>query len=343
MVTFTRPSSFAQEKEQKMDVVFPIPHVELTKDEKAKNVLVMAAGNVILKDWHLKIQEAAQKATGTRYSRAKFRGELFRQAKPSRPLDMYGKTIPADDINTILTVRKIEMPMLMAHAKLMDTLSRKALHMNRNCGLDLEDFFNESLVAAMNAFYCYTKTDIIFSTYLVHAVKRRLFNYALEQKGQSFEVHSLLKKLELERRNHNGPITSDELFKKLKLKPNQIAQISAFLNPIIHESEIPANHDDDFDFTTLARGAAKVAEVGLEFDEKAVIQEAISDSQLTEWESAVLDAFLAASDTHGWKTEVAENTINPDTGKTYSRAAPAVAMERITDKIREQLESRKVA
>ncbi len=325
-------------------LTFPISHVELTKDQKTTNYEIMAAGNIILKNWHQKIQKEVCKQHGkTRYNRSKFRGELFNQIKVARSATIFGVTIPKCDIEAILAVRQIEMPMLQAHANLMDQLARKAYKMNPDCGLDLEDFFNEALMAGMNAIYCYTDTQIVFSTYLVHAIKRRLFNYALEQRGCSYDVYKLFTDYHKIRNENNGPITVDEAIKKLKLKESQVLQLSVMLNKVIHESDLIADKEDDYDFTTLARGATKVEKAGIEIDEAQSVREAITDAQLTEWEKIVLNAFLEASSSHGWRTEVAEQNINPDTGKAYSRAAPAIAMDRIKDKVLEQLEKRKVA
>lgn len=325
------------------NTVFPITHVELTSAEKAMHTKVMSKGNKVLVKWHCRVQTASGQK---HYNRAKFRGELFTRLNGMvRPIDMYGVTIPKEDVGVILAVRNCEMPMLAAHAKLTEKLARKAHKMNPDCNLDLDDFFNEALVAAIHAFYCYTNEKIIFSTYVVHSVRRRLMNFAFENKPMSrwgYEAYKLLVRLDAARGKINGPATFDELVRIEKFKPEEIRTVAALMTKVVNESNIVGNDhgEENSDYSQLAIDANKVEEQTFGFDEVDAVQQAISDADLTVWEKTVLEAFFASPDDHGWKTEVAQNNVNPMTGKTYSRQAPIVAMDRIKEKVQKQLEKR---
>jgi DNA-directed RNA polymerase specialized sigma subunit len=329
-----------------MKCVFPIQHVDLTGDQKEEYLKVMRVGNEILKSWHDRIQPVASKQQiddaktsdpngkgHSRYSRQKFRSELFNRLKGVvRPIAMYGFTIPKVDIEKILDVRKCEMPMLQAHANLVERLARYAYHRSKRAGLELDDFFNEAAIAAINAIYCFTKEKVQFSTYLTLTVRHRLLNFALENKQLShwnYDVHELLVKYERARAEINGPATFDDLVRHMELDDKQIKKLGAVLTKVLHESEIVSKDGDDGDpdFTKFGK---REDILQLDLDQ----QDAIDSTELTEWEQAVLAAFMAApAGTNGWRTEVASKYVNPVTGKVFSRAAPTIAMGRIRDKI----------
>jgi hypothetical protein len=67
----------------------------------------------------------------------------------------------------------------------------------------------------------------------------------------------------------------------------------------------------------------------LEVDQRKAIQ-AVWE-HLSEWEQAVLSAAMEGE--YGWQARVAADHINPETGKPYSRMAPAVAINRIKEKV----------
>jgi hypothetical protein len=112
------------------------------------------------------------------------------------------------------------------------------------------------------------------------------------------------------------------------------------LSRVIHESAINDSHDDTGEFAhnqDITWFEKPVAEtVTMDEDEKGIVQDAIADANLTDWEKTVLEAFLNATDDKtGWQTDVAKNHINPLTGEAYTRAAPAVAFKRAMTKLRE--------
>jgi hypothetical protein len=69
--------------------------------------------------------------------------------------------------------------------------------------------------------------------------------------------------------------------------------------------------------------------------EVAEVQDAIENSGLTMLERSALDASLNAS--HGWKKAFSDQHINPKTGKSYSRAAVAIILERAHQKVKTYL------
>ena len=74
-------------------------------------------------------------------------------------------------------------------------------------------------------------------------------------------------------------------------------------------------------------------ELHLDLDQREAVERA--RARMSEFENAVLDAYLNDG-TWGWQSRVAEQNINPVTGKSYSRAAPAVMWPRIVRMILEE-------
>jgi hypothetical protein len=69
----------------------------------------------------------------------------------------------------------------------------------------------------------------------------------------------------------------------------------------------------------------------MDLDQRRAIE--LAYESFTDWEKAVLQAAMEGS--YGWQTTVAKEYVNPETGTTYSRAAPAIALGRIRDKVME--------
>ena len=312
---------------------FPIPFQERSPEFKAQAVAVMAIGNKILADLY-------EKANKENCNRAKFRGELFAKiGRTAKQVEVRGVTASEHDVAAILKVRELELPMLSSHANLISKIAHKAYNCNRGKNVELEDFFSEALVAAMNAFYLHTDTEIAFSTYLTYSVRNRLFNFSLEVQGTNTAAVKTLNEFRV-RAASNPDLSREEIVAKMDMTNRQAENLESLLVHVISESGLreQGRNEEKYLLESLASKNSK----SLDYDEVAAIHQAVTDAELDAWESAVLNAFLTASNDN-WRSEVATQHINPATGKNYSRAAGGIALKRVQKKIKDNLRIADVA
>jgi hypothetical protein len=293
----------------------------------------MRVGNKVL----LRLYQQAQKnlkAKGfeKRYPRYQFRKELT-EALNNGKRTLHGVKLKAVDMKKISAVKDIEWPVLCGISNLILKYVNKWSVNRPSCIVEPDDLYNEAVASAINAIYYFTNSEC-FTTFVVHAIKRKLYrivNKDTPLSGIGKEVKKLYGKMQQARREENGPITFDALVKKLKLTDNQRSSLEAMLSKVFRASELTVNSEsesEEFDYTAIAKPTA--TKVTLDIDQR----DAIIDAKLTDFETDVLFAFLSSVG-NGWRAAVAKKHINPVTGKPYTRMTAANVLKKVKDKIRQ--------
>jgi len=282
----------------------------------------MERGNKVFHAFHKKIKDAL----GRRYSRAQCRIDLFKAIK-NKTKQVHGVALPKQ-LDLILKVREIEFDVMCGVSKLVFKLARK--WSKNNTAMTLSDFYNEGLMAVQNAIYGYTDPDIQFSTYVFPTIKNRFLNKINETRPfcpwseQHKELFLRFQKTQQDlATKYCRRVSIDEAIRKMELSYEEAQTIQHMLIQVINQGDLQS-HDDEFE---VGIDTATQREYEPTFDAMSLV-----DVEMNDWERKVLTAWLSGQ--RGWQTEVAENTINPETGKTYSRAAPKIALDRVINRIK---------
>ena len=331
---------------------YTIDHLDLSKQEKHDMAILMATGASIIEYYH-EAASALIKESGSkmRYYRVNFRQELFSILSKrtgnmlnNQPVTIRDVVIPNSDIMAINALRKVEFRIMQGYAKLMFQHAKK-WSQRGGTSIGFDDFYNEIVLTVMNSIYCYTNTKIQFTTFTVTAIQRRMAFFVSQYKQLSHwtnddkDLYNEYQetRIKAEAKNGNVPMRLEEIMAIMKLDADDQERLRDMLKSVIRESDI-VSHDDDnaVDITAFA----KVEERGtLDMDIKDILKQ----MEMTEWEKAVLDAYLQSPVGGGWRAEVASKFINPETGKNYSRAAPKIALDRLLVRIKTKYETLKKA
>ena len=137
-------------KNQEIDT---IPHRPVTKKNMREYEQTMVSGNVALKSWH----EKAKVKAGKRYSRAKFRSDVFAQSRrPDGRIRISGFLIPKCDIDKIYAVKGIEWDVICAFSRLVHQLANRWSRRNGDLTVSYSDLYDDASLALFHAVYYYT-------------------------------------------------------------------------------------------------------------------------------------------------------------------------------------------
>ncbi len=309
-----------------------VTHIDLSAEQKSSLGKIMAKGSNVLKAYWEKV---CKKVDGP-YSRPTFRTELFKLVDSNATrFCIRGIQIPKEAVDAILEIRKIESQVIAGYSKWISTMAIKWSRMEgRSTSLTFEDFYQEISMKMTDVMYCYNKTENQFITFAHRSIKNGMLKVANESKSIRWtnENRRLVGEYHKAKNKINGPVDFDQLTKIMKLDDKQKEALSSCLTKMVNQSEMTASgsgEEAEMDYSQFGINQSEASET-LDFDQK----EAVKNARLDAWEKAVLAAFLEAPyGSHGWQTEVAAANINPLTGKQYSRAAPAIALKRIREKI----------
>jgi DNA-directed RNA polymerase specialized sigma subunit len=305
-----------------------IPHIEASEEQKRAFEKIMRRGNTVLKQ-HC---ERVNAKIGKRYSKAKFRIELFAALKTHTKGTLYVRGVPItnDDLNLVLAVRDIEWPVLCSLSKLIFQQANKWARRNHGSSLTFTDFYNEASMAVSDALYGFVKPKITFITYAQHAIHRRILNKVNENKPLcpwTQENKALYAKYQLAANEISSKlgyeVSLEEVADKLKLDDEQISALRDMQVRVRNHSEIAKDEQSDGDWGIY--GAVSPSQ------NQGVDLDMLDSVEMNSWERAVVEAYMAGS--RGWQTEVAQKHINPETGKPYSRRAPRLALRRVMERI----------
>ena len=315
-----------------------IDPVNLCKEENAKLSQIMASGNTILK-------QSYENSSGFN-NRSDFRKTLFNSLKGwnNETVRMGGALIWSSDIKKINEVRKHEYRILQGVSKYLLELSKK---WNGRTGFTVEENYSEAVATAINCVYCYSDPSVKFCTYVGNAVTNEFIglqrcnkptshwtNTANKLYGDYEKFRQLAEQALDKDGNPRGALTFDEIVKMMKLTPKEIKILEGIhCGAVINHSEMSGSEEDSVVDYTANRTNIDNARYSVDIDELELIKEV--EEELDDWERAVWKAFLdAPMDDCSWKNRVANENINPNTNKNYSRVAPGLAFDRIKDKIK---------
>lgn len=323
----------------KSDLV-EIPNIRLS-DTKLQQVLqIVIDGNVVLNKFADKAIALA-KSKGERYRRIGRRGfrktlyKLYESNPKAKSFEVMGVTVPAAEVAKIVKIREHQYPLLCQFSLMIKKLAERWGRKDHGTTLSVEDFYDEGTIGFINAFNSYigrspkTNKKIKFVTYAWSCIDRHLIKVIGESNPfspWSQKTKKLLLKFETTRLSDR--LTFDETVVKLNLTPEEVQLISKMRSRLYNESSLPSTYDESGEEASLLEiNAMAPAERTLEPDQKEVFKRLAND--LTAWEKTVLEGVLQGRN----KSDIALENINPETGESYSRQAPAVALERIGKKI----------
>lgn len=302
-----------------------IEHEEMTSQEKQIFFKNLADLNKITVNYLYLIKS---KIT-TKYSMEKFR-KIFLKADPNKNLEIHGVIITSEDLKKIQSVRNYEKKALASVGKLIHKLAYKA-SLSRGNQLEFEDYYNEAILAAINSVYSYSDSSIQFTTFVQTAIVNKFrnennanrFTSAVSQKTRkNFRSYCLLKE-------QYPNLEQEELIKLMNLNEKDVVSLKSMFTTFTPVSQYGDADSDNSNFLYEQVDNRKKNVLLEEFDK------IISETEMTSWERTVLMAFLNGKD-HGWASEIAEKTINPETKQPYSRRAPRIALDRVLERIRQK-------
>jgi len=311
-----------------------IPTVKATDEEKDNQDKIMRRGNKVFHQYHERIKQKVQGSGDGRYSRIRFRKELYEAAKadPKR-IAVRGIVISQSDFSIINKIKEIEFVVLSTYSRLLFKLSKK--WQETDSSMAFEDYYNESVAATIKSMWGFVKEDIKFVTYLHMTITRHMMNFTNENKPLSHwtqENKKLYGNFEQIRRDSGIEIGFDEVVKLMGLGSKEVGDLRSMLTKVISQIEFSkgGNFEDDAPNSIGIYSAAQMeTKPALDYDQ----MEAIHRTPMTDWERKVLEAYLQGS--RGWASDVARNNINPETGESYSRRAPKIALDRVLERIKE--------
>lgn len=273
-----------------------------------------------------------------------FRKKLFKQSFKASDwpgiTDSQAAAIVAA-MPSIQAVRNIEYKMLCAHA----AMARKhALSFGkRNYGgvCEIEDFYQEALMAVLDAIYSYTE-ESAFTTFAWHAITRRLTT--AENKANPFtpltnEAMKLVRLFDKTANSFNGKVSDDEVYAKMNITDEELAVLKDARRKVVSGSQIVQDGEESsvVDYTEGRSGIDGERDtVPCNYE----LYEAIDRAGLTEMEREVILCTMYPY--YGWQADLAKNTHNPKTGRPYSRMTVNNVLKSALEKVKKAY-SRKVA
>lgn len=306
---------------------FPIPHVDLTEEEKQSTEAIMRRGNRVLQTYQERI---IAKTGNKRYSKRKLRAALFSAIKAGGPVKILGIGFSTADISLILAVRKIETKVIGGYVKLITQLAARWSRRCSSSSMSIEDFLSEGYMAAMDAVYGFRKDGIRFTTYLQWAVQRR-FMYVLNTSKPFSPWTGTNQKLFGEFAEKQMEVGTEvgfrQIVKLMKLSEREIYDLQCMLTQVATQSVLEGSGP-----SSGLRSEVGIYAAPTKDNESTDGIEFLDAVEMSDWERTVLNAYL--TDGRGWATRVAEENINPVTGIPYSRRAPWMVLDRVLNRIK---------
>lgn len=335
-----------------------IPHVDFSPEEKRQVAESMVRSNLPVKAIHKIIQERSFKNCPNKLSFRKFRLDLakaidvfdmLRRGKQVQGvvvhpngitqyesvtssgngvLEMHGTCIPNEVVDGIRTLRSQEYRIMTGYSKLVYRESRrwfKSSMIDETFG----DFYDECVMAAMNAIYNYSKIETQFSTYLTTTIYNHMLHFVNERingKLNQEDIDLVVRYRNMEKQI-NGPKRFDDICDLLNFSQSDRNSLNKAMGTIRCQSQITTDEvDSPNDFID---SFPEPEQLRLDIDQQA----AIANAPLTEWERTVLEAFIASEGRSGCLSEIAGKTINPKTNKPYSRASAGQVLASAFEKV----------
>lgn len=311
---------------------FEVPYTKLNSIQEAFCLDKLVECNKLIKRWATYFGNKQQQ---------KFRKNLFNSVKKPDLMVEMKKIIPAEfhsefsvDCKVILAVHAspevsldgntVEFAMICSYSALARKHAKKHYKQNKDTiTISLGDYLDEAYISLIDCVYGYSDRAIAFSTYCWKAMKNRMNKTTNHQNAfcPLTNPHiKLVQKYEEKRKTYNDHVTFDEVTLALGLSEKDTKTLASIMAKVYNESsmKVSSNSDDNVtnDYTYLSGSARNEDEIFKNMTRLGV-QNAISVANLTEFEMKVLRASM--EEPWGWQTELADNNINPKTGKPYTK------------------------
>lgn len=276
---------------------FPVPHLDVCTERKKRLESALRSSNGVLEACH-----ARAKAEGYKGSRRAFFADLCRGTCEFR--------ISREELDEIVRTKDMEWEVLCIHSKLIAKLARKWSRM-LDASMSEEDVNSHAMEAFLDAVCSFTKEGS-FSNYLYHSVSRHLSDLRLKNPmripREIIRIRSKLRGI-MNREN----VTLDSAVIGMGLTEKTERMLVASMSAVKDVDDVAVYDPEPSDETVLIR---KIVE-SMEFSglEKVVLEEFVRSGGETNM------------------SELSRRTINPSTGKAYSKMAVSLAWRRVRDKI----------
>ena len=246
----------------------------------------------------------------------------------TKSVSVFGVTVSADDAAKILRAKAIEFEVLEAYEFLLKRHARIYTNIAKSVGqtsVDFDDLFDEARLKLLNCIYFFQFNESRnnkFTTLLVSALKRHLGRFINSTNllgGLSNNAIELLNRASAAKVEENRPMTFDELSEKLNLSAAEREMLEDVNRHVCVRSSLTKNEKDAISQLS-AKGTEQIINILPELMEKAKL-DPFAKMCVTTWAAA-------GTDDWGWALKLANEQINPVTGKHYSKMAPLTAVRR---------------
>ncbi len=336
-----------------MTLTLDIPYRKMNADDLNARCEVMRKGNTLLRK--------CAEMCGMEYR--KFRIRLFKSnfdlksfceahrnegCKPDLKQEQIVEIVKA--LPHIQAVRNIEWDMVCGFSRLVKQQASKWAKGTTGI-ISYEDFEQEGFMALIDSIYNYAQTDAEFITFAQWSIARRMTttsnrnnplcpwsNQAIKLMGRynkACKVQAVI-----------GPINQESIISALGVDDEEAQIIRDCLIRVALPSQEPplgggrAERDGDYsaksrsnrDRTEPIPGEYHFRNYDGSIPLQHELRDAIKRAGLSDLELKVLETFISPH--YGWQEELASQSINPKTGKRYTRQAISLFLQSAVKKVK---------
>lgn len=290
---------------------FVVPIKDTTPERKIELEAILRKSNRILKRHH----EAA-KSNGFAGSRRAFFAEVLRSGGVLAKI-----VIPESDMREIRRVKEVELEVLHTYSRLMNKTSRAWKRGGFDNSISAEDVDSMAFEAFLKAICCFTQEKTRFSTYLFRCVSRSIS----EEKTEATNHMSIPRRI---------------IKLKRKLGRSMAETAESSLDSAISEMNLTEKTSRML-FASMFEVRSS-SSVGLKDSELVLVEDDYKEPPpkipspetlgLSGLETTVFEEFMKKGENMNL-SEISRSTMNPKTGKPYSKMALSLAWKRTKDKI----------
>ena len=316
-----------------------IPFIRLTKTQKAKALEVLGRGTVLLKKWavysppkkHRQFRNAIMDGSLNPPSEDNPCGVI-----PADKLCEFHKDLPfikaiRYEIHDELEGRTCEQAILEGFAALAERFVIQWRQPGDPTGITYHDLLQEAYMQIIEAIYCWLpECKVELSTYIWVALENRMSNVVNQQGNLLCRLTNddlvLFTKYEKARKKSemDGSSSFDEIISQLGFSSEEGIRLDFILKKVytetrLNELDVCRKNEVRGDYTGRGERLKEASKNSHTDDvvEQSYVNDMLDKSGLNELEREVIEA--AMNPFNGWQTAFAENHINPQTNKPYSR------------------------
>lgn len=322
-----------------------IPHVEMSESRKKELQSSLASANRIFVKYYSLVAKRSGRCgyvtvANEKINRSIYFNEIVKSHKqnPISDLNLHGVVISNEDAKLIASIKDFEFEILSSLSNLFTKLVNKHAKTIRDFAISQEDLESEALKCFLAAFCSYADSSICFSTYFSNCIIRHLNSYCFRSNPMSAlgKKALRLKRQFLEaKRKSQGKSSFDEIVLDAKIDKKDLLLLKSALDCFrierIEENNTQKSYADiqgNKSYTCAGNGpdgfvlcSNSIGPIdGVEIDKL----------EMTSLERAVL---IGKSNSKNL-SQIARETINPKTGKPFTRMAASLALKTIREKIK---------